>query len=950
MNIYLNIKLFLWGLITLFLSLFTLLVYPQTDFSSPVDTTASQYFDIAESLYRSGDYEISTYNYLKAAEIFKSDELWNEYLTSTNYAGINLRYIAKYNEALKVLRNGLVFGLKKYGEQNLIVADLYSSLGSAFYDQGNLSNALPDYEKSLQICLDLFGDGNKYTARGYHNVGLIYYWLGDADKALDYFNKALTIWLKTIGEKNANVGNCYINLANTYFYMEDFETSLNYDLKALETWKSVLGEENQFIAMSYNNLAQTYETLRKNKEALAYDKKALALRKKLFGDSHPEVASSYANIAKVCTTTGQYDSAYYYYDKAFNIYDNYPPQLSYRLEGLLGIAKLNLLTGHLKNAMQNYDSILIYSSPEVFSKNYSIDSLDIYSSKVELLSAVAGKGDVFYKRYSTESHSKKDLKNAYLWYSKYADILQKIQSGYKRETSKLLTGENLFNIKSKLIKTSLELYRITGDKTYQIKAFQFAEESKAGTLLEAINEAGAQSYAGIPDSLITKENNLKKELAYVETKTQENEEDGIPVSDMIDLTQHASDLNEQYDNLIDLFEQEYPEYYKLKYFRSTAAVEDIQKQLLDNSSMFVEYFISDSSLYIFSIDKDGLDVNSFVDINISDDIIDFRNALENLEFSGYISLAKKLYSLLIKPIKNKLLNKRVVYIVPDGVLNYLPFEALISEETTSTNNPDFSKLHYLINDYEFCYNYSAGLMINNSRNKKLNSFVGFAPVFPDNKNDKKKINDFFNSNITDANRTFTREDKTFSSLPESEKEVKEIKKLFDAAGYQGRVLTFESANEENLKSDSISKYSCLHLATHGFINDERPKLSGLLLADDSLSGEDGILYSEEIFTLDLDAGLVVLSACESGLGKIKKGEGILGLTRGFLYAGAKNVVVSLWQVADESTSDLMINFYKSLLNNNTISASLREAKIRLIKNKKHSYPLEWAPFVLIGSN
>jgi len=123
-----------------------------------------------------------------------------------------------------------------------------------------------------------------------------------------------------------------------------------------------------------------------------------------------------------------------------------------------------------------------------------------------------------------------------------------------------------------------------------------------------------------------------------------------------------------------------------------------------------------------------------------------------------------------------------------------------------------------------------------------------------------------------------------------------------------------------------------------------------LLANDSTSGEDGILYSEEIFTLDLDARLVVLSACESGLGKIKKGEGILSLTRGFLYAGADNVIASLWQVADESTSELMINFYKSLLENKTISASLREAKINLIRNRKYSYPLEWAPFVLIGSN
>ena len=918
-------------------------------FQSLPDTTADQYFELAESLYRSGDYEMSTYNYLKAAEMFKSNGELSEYLKSINYAGINLRYIARYKEALKILRDGLILGLKNYGEQNLIIADLYNSLGTAFYDQGNLNDALPDYEKSLQICLSLFGEENKNTARGYHNVGLIYYWLGDADKALDYFNKALAIWIKTIGEINANVGNCYINLANTYFYMEDFETSLNYDLKALETWKAVLGEEHQYIAMSYNNLAQTYETIGKNKEALSYDEKALALRMKLFGDLHPETGYSLAHIAKVYTATQQFDSAYYYYEKAFRIYKNYSPQFSYRLEGLLGIAKLNLLTGHFEDAMKNYDSILVYISPEIFSQNYSIDSLNIYSSKIELFSAVAGKGDVFYKIYSSRTHSKKDLEDAYSWYLKYVNILQKIKCGYKRETAKLLTGENLFSVESRLIETSLELYRITGDKSYQIKSFQFAEQSKAGTLIDAINESGAKRYSGIPDSLIKKEDELKKELVYVETKIQENEESGIQVSEMLDLKQHASDLNEQYEKIIDLFEQKYPEYYKLKYSQSIVGVKEIQNQILADSSLFVEYFIADSLLYIFTIDKNGLDINRLTVKNISDEIIDFRNSLSNLEFTDYINSAQKLFSQLISPFKKQLQNKRKIYIVPAGVLNYLPFEALISKNTNQ-NNHDFSKLHYLINDYEICYNYSASLMLNKGAKANLNSFSGFAPVFPDSENDQKEIDDFFNNSVAGSSRSITRKDRTFSSLPESEKEVNEIGKLFSTAGYKSRTFTFKSANEFNLKSKEIANSGCIHLATHGFVNDDRPKLSGLLLANDSLSGEDGILYSEEIFTLDLDARLVVLSACESGLGKIKKGEGILSLTRGFLYAGADNVIVSLWQVADESTSELMINFYKSLLENKTISASLREAKLNLIRNGKYSYPLEWAPFVLIGSN
>ena len=143
----------------------------------------------------------------------------------------------------------------------------------------------------------------------------------------------------------------------------------------------------------------------------------------------------------------------------------------------------------------------------------------------------------------------------------------------------------------------------------------------------------------------------------------------------------------------------------------------------------------------------------------------------------------------------------------------------------------------------------------------------------------------------------------------------------------------------------------MHFATHDFVNSGRPELSGLLLAQDTTSGEHGVLYSGEIYNLKLNADLVVLSACETGLGKIQKGEGIIGLTRALLYAGAKNIIVSLWQVADESTSDLMVDFYKnSLVSKGQISYSeaLRNAKLKMISEGKYAHPIFWSPFILIG--
>jgi len=171
------------------------------------------------------------------------------------------------------------------------------------------------------------------------------------------------------------------------------------------------------------------------------------------------------------------------------------------------------------------------------------------------------------------------------------------------------------------------------------------------------------------------------------------------------------------------------------------------------------------------------------------------------------------------------------------------------------------------------------------------------------------------------------------------------------------IKTHDKANESYVKSGDLSKYRILHIATHGFVNSEAPELSGILLSPDSSNNNDGILHSGEIYNLNLHSDLVVLSACETGLGKIKQGEGVIGLSRALLYAGTKNIIVSLWSVSDESTTQLMINFYDNLLNQKPIKVSknlnrfgkdLQIAKLQLIEKGTYAHPFYWSPFILIG--
>ncbi len=160
----------------------------------------------------------------------------------------------------------------------------------------------------------------------------------------------------------------------------------------------------------------------------------------------------------------------------------------------------------------------------------------------------------------------------------------------------------------------------------------------------------------------------------------------------------------------------------------------------------------------------------------------------------------------------------------------------------------------------------------------------------------------------------------------------------------------KSASESNFKSTDLSDFKYIHFATHGLVNESKPELSRIFLSPDN--SDDGSLFSGEIYNLNMNVSLVTLSACETGLGKVEKGEGVMGLSRALMYAGAQNLIVSLWQVSDSSTADLMISFYGDLVYKSgqpNFSSALRKAKISLINSEKYSDPYYWAPFILVGN-
>ena len=260
-------------------------------------------------------------------------------------------------------------------------------------------------------------------------------------------------------------------------------------------------------------------------------------------------------------------------------------------------------------------------------------------------------------------------------------------------------------------------------------------------------------------------------------------------------------------------------------------------------------------------------------------------------------------------------------------------------------------MDYLIRKYEISYHYSATLLAK-ARRKAAPEHTGiyaFAPVYEPAENQVVPV---VNPERGGSQPTFRamNPDGTFTHLPESEHEVKNIIDLFGKAGFANNTLALrDAATEASLKDNLEQAYRFIHIAAHSFADLDNPKFSGIACFDEEGDGrEDGTLHTGEIYNISTRADLVTLSSCESGFGKLERTEGLLGLNRAFIYAGTPNVVFSLWKVYDKVNASLMVDFYGQVLKGHNYATSLRAAKLKLLEREETAAPHYWSPYLLIG--
>ncbi len=571
-----------------------------------------------------------------------------------------------------------------------------------------------------------------------------------------------------------------------------------------------------------------------------------------------------------------------------------------------------------------------------------------------LLLSLSLKARTLERKYNEKTLLLNDLKDAIETVLVADKLILTIRNLRTNKQDKIALGNRAAEIYETGLRISYTISEFPLQKQkYKEQAFYFAEKNKASVLLAAIADTKAKHFAGIPDALLEKEQTIQTQIAYFQQQIQSypistiGTESTLQDSVLLDMRSQLINYQGQAKEFTNLLEKQYPNYFSLKYKTQIADIPKIQAKL-DNKTALLLYAQTynkkdNSQIYAFFITKNKLEINTISEKSLENDMVYLRNSIEYQSYDDFIESSSLLsQQLLFFSIPSSI---EKVVIIPEGNMGKIPFEALftqkIDKKSDFVKKESYSELPFLIKQHTISYSYSATLFIeeNETRKPTHSSIFLFAPIN-------------FQSN-------------ELPNLKGTAQEVKQINSLFSEKKIATSLHTYKEANKSILFSDSLKNYRFIHLATHGKVNEENPDLSQIFLTN--ADGTTGSLFASDIYALQVGAELVMMSACETGLGKTSKGEGIVGLTRAWFYAGAENLTVSLWQVSDEATNKLATTFYKNNLENvekledtkteaskNTsfqyidYSLSLQKAKLSLLENEKFAAPYYWAAFILIG--
>ncbi len=872
-------------------------------------------------------------NALKAAEKYLPDD--HPGRASTYYLwGEWHRYTQEAIKALDYLNVALEKRILIYGEQHRSLMNVYYVMGDVHLNlRLDYRTAEKFYSKSIQIS-EITGTNFQEIVETNIQLAKTNYLKGDFDRAMSHANEALqtiveyeTIYNKEwIPRVNAEIATIYaakleyeksihyymlsinaaislqldplllaqqyIDLGRVYTDFGNYEKAINSINKA----EPILDETNrakQIRISIHSQLGSTYLSAGRLNESLLQTQQALSLSIKLNGQHHRITSGIYNNLGLI-----------YLQEKAFE-------------EGLTAF-QMSMISG-----AGSFNQIDVDTNP----------TPEQLGSQHHLFDRPANKGALYIEKFHVTSDMT-DLESAVVNLGIAVEWMQLYMSAQQREGSKLLLMDKYRMYYASLIESLFELYTISDNTTYLDKAFQFMEKSKSQLLVQAMNDLDISSQTNVPDSILNKKRTFEIDMAFYQNRIEEERQKPEPSEKIIqELNTSYLALDREFDSLTVFMKNKYPNFMEASNEGNVPGLVDAQSFAKSTQSQVIEYFWSDKYLYCISISPSK---SSFLKVDIDSTLhsslesysqeLKSKISFSNWEtrFEDFSNSAFQIYNRIFAPVDDSDVSR--IFIIPDGPLRMIPFQALVTEESNSESR--FNNLPYLLNKYSIGYSNTFQLL--------ERSFYNTPDVA-----DPSLLAFSYSGNVNNPGLKVQ-----LGTLPFTELEIENIQKYLGVDLYKD-----SEASEANFKSNA-AKYDIIHLAIHGISDPDQSYGSLLVFDGDEKTSEDGILHAFELYDLNLKASLVVLSACESGIGKQFEGEGLYSMARGFLYANCPSVLMTLWSIKDKSTADLMDGFYERLEAGLDANEALREAQLRFIAERDNlsAHPSNWAGFILLGHN
>lgn len=953
--------------------------FGQANQSTADSIVSTGYFDKAEQFYKNRTYDSASFYYKRAAEGFLTLKSWRRYLKAANYRGDVMQSMLDQNNAAIVWLKQTLKQLPAELMDSVVLANkglTLISIAYAYRNSGKYFDALEYFDKVIDSSDDISFNRLERVLTG---KAVTYWYLGDFDKALatektalaalqknemadtgrviivnnilgliltdkgnfheakDHYKECLRI-LNLSKRKNYRVfAAVYNNLGRVYNGTEEFEKSKHFYSKAYSIFKTHNFSQRN-TAMALNNIGTAHMELGDYTKATTKFTEALDLRLKIFQSDHIHIAQSYFNLGEILKLSGRYKASLPYYRQSLDIRIKNLGLHSDRIARTYGrLGDIYYRLGQYDSALYNLNKGLssnMLPEEDLSYLNSAVQTFQNSLSTLELLDIMELKAKVFQTKYRL-TNDQNFSREAMRLYHMTDSVLDLTRNAYMTYLDKVEFGSVSKNIYEGAITMCDLLYLNTSNEDYLNRAFYFFEKSKTATLLTGMADSRATQISNIPDSLIAEVHQLKIDLSFHQSQEQKEllKSNGYDTVKLDNARRNIFSINRRKQQLVEGFENDYPAYYNHKYNTTTTDINTLHEYLLADDQTFVEYFVGNESSYAFVVSAGGISLKQLPNTDSLPHSIDaLYSALRTADYTGYASTAYQLYEQLIAPLG---LETSRITIVPDGVLWYLNFDILLTKPSVQKG---FKQENYLINKHIIQYAYSATIMerdltvnINNSPGTKC---LAFSYASPSDSQPGSYLT------MRDADGVEP------ESLPGTRREILAIADIIEGEYYFGT-----QANEKNFKAKA-NDYEILHLALHGEIDNNNPMSSRLVFSQHADSVEDNYLHAFELYNTELNADLTILSACNSGTGKMANGEGIMSLGRAFTFAGSKSLVISQWELSDEITPELMKTFYTRLADGKNKSDALRDAKLAFLQtsNNLTSNPYYWAALVPIGND